>query len=117
MNPAQYKEAMRQRALERRAELERAEAQRQRSLGVTHPPPSLRDLSSAARPGQERCIVPNLQLQVRGDDSEGGSAATSFASAAAGGGSVEGLSDRDHDHVRRKYRDTDTASEDVNVAM
>lgn len=40
-----------------------------------------------------------MQVQVHGDDSEGnsegGSAATSFASAAAGGGSVEGFSDQD----------------------
>eukprot|EP00903_Cladosiphon_okamuranus_P016696 g15391.t2 len=76
MNPAQYKEAMRQRALERRVELERAEA-------------------------EERCVLPKpqLQLQVEGEDSEGGSAAASFASVAAGGGSIEGLSYDDHDHL------------------
>lgn len=99
MNPAQYKKAMQQRALERRAELERAEALPQRSLGATHPP--RRDSSFA--PGGQRGASPKvqvqMQVQVHGDDSEGnsegGSAATSFASAAAGGGSVEGFSDQD----------------------
>ena len=109
MNPTQYKKAMRQRALERRAELERAEALPQPSLGATHPPRRDSFFSSAARVGQERGVVP--KLQVHGDDSEGGSAATSFASAAAGGGSVEGLGDHDHDQVRR---DISREIEDVN---
>lgn len=91
MNPTQYKEAMRQRALGRRAELERAEALPRRSLGITHPP--LRDPSSPAARAGQRGVVPKLQVQV--DDSEGGSEATSFASAIAGGGSVEGRSEHD----------------------
>lgn len=100
MNPTQYKKAMRQRALDRRTELERAEAFPQRRLGVTHPP--LRDSTLAARAEQQRGVP---KLQAQGDESEGGSAATSFASASAGGGSVEGFSLSDHDQVRKEKRE------------
>lgn len=97
MNPTQYKKAMQQRALERRAELERAEALPQRNLGVTHPP---RRDSAFAPGGQRGRALPQVQVPVHGDDSEGGSAASPFASAVAGGASVEGFSD--HDQVRRE---------------
>jgi len=94
MNPAQYKEAMRQRALERRAELSRVEAIPQhmleRSLGATHPPSKS---SSRGQPRHDRLLVP--ELQVQGDDSEGGSAAISIASAAGGGELVAGFGGQD----------------------
>lgn len=99
MNPAQYKKAMRQRALDRRAELERAaEALPQRNLGATHPP----DRASSFSQQHGHVQIQHIQvptLQIHGDDGEGGSAATSFTSAAAGGGSIEGLSE--HEQVRR----------------
>lgn len=88
MNPAQYKQAMRQRALERRAELSReaAASTSERSLGVPHPPRT--DACSTLSTGQ----VPKLELQ--GNDVDGDSAATSPAtcsSSAGGGGWVEGF--------------------------
>lgn len=91
MNPTQYKQAMRQRALDRRAELSReaAASPSERSLGMAHPP---RD----SRGGQQQHgLVPKLQLQR--NDNEGDSAATSPAtcSSTGGGGLVEGFGAQD----------------------
>lgn len=72
MNPAQYKQAMRQRALERRAELNREEAASpsEGSLGVPHPPGT--DTSA--------------ELKLQGNDVDDGSAATSPATCSSTGG-------------------------------
>ncbi|CAN0350624.1 unnamed protein product [Pylaiella littoralis] len=72
MNPAQYKQAMRQRALERRAELNREEAASpsERSLGAPHPPGT--DTSA--------------ELKLQGNDVDDGSAATSPATCSSTGG-------------------------------
>ncbi|CBJ32450.1 expressed unknown protein [Ectocarpus siliculosus] len=93
MNPAQYKQAMRQRQLERRAEL----LSKCEGLGFTHPPRKGKDSSSVksididrARHQQQHGLFVS-KLKLHGEDSEGGSAATSLASSAGGGGMVEGF--------------------------
>ncbi|CAM9099869.1 unnamed protein product [Scytosiphon promiscuus] len=90
MNPTQYKQAMKQRQLERRVELERSTQEpshspgdRGGSLGSTHP----RGGAPSAAGGGDHCRSMS-KMQHDFEDGEGGSAAISLASSAGGGGLV-----------------------------